>query len=63
MLYLSCPSPAGDICIKSIFAFDAIRLSRSFVDFFLLHSLVSKIPHLTLESLYLLDIADTFSDK
>jgi hypothetical protein len=24
MLYLSCPSPAGDICIKSIFADDAI---------------------------------------
>ena len=24
MLYLSCPSPAGDICIKSIFAYDAI---------------------------------------
>ena len=24
MLYLSCPSPAGDLCIKSIFAYDAI---------------------------------------
>jgi hypothetical protein len=24
MLYLSCPSPAGDIYIKSIFAYDAI---------------------------------------